>query len=171
MNWENRIRGIADKHGFDAEATEFMAHAIQSGDGRHAQWKHPGLGGFGQWIPGLTALSPREPVLEARLDAMCMDLMTLLHETGRASTVWWPETLGLQPDAAGAQDRVRYAYFADSRRLAVDRGDGRVTVYDTGKHHVRGVSPVPGAGDRIVFQSQFGEGDLDALTVVEPPGD
>ena len=177
MNWDDRVRNIAAKHGFDTDATEFMAQAIQQAGGRLAQWNHPGLGGLGQWMPGMTTLSPREPALEKRLDELCLDLLALLRETGHADApgkdglVWWPKTLGLRPDSAGAQNRVRYAYFADSRRLAVDRGDGHVTVYDTGEHHVHGVSQQQGSGDRLVFQSQHGEVDLDTLTVVEPPGD
>ncbi len=174
MNWENRLRHLANKHGFDLEATAFMADAIREAGGRFAQWKHPALGGFGQWIPGMTALSPREPGLEERLNKLCMDLLALLHETGhpdapgRDGTIWWPITLGLRPDATGAQDRARYAYFADPRRLAVDPGDGRVTVYDTGEHRVHGVARATGADHRLVFQSQLGEVDLNALTVVEP---
>ena len=177
MNREDRIRDIAQKHGFDFEATEFMAQAIQRAGGRFAQWKHPGLGGFGQWMPGMTTLSPREPALEKRLDELCLDLLALLREDGHPDApgqdrqVWWPKPLGLQPNSAGAQNQVRYAYFADSRRLAVDRGDGRVTVYDTGDHQVHGISQAQGADDRLVFQSQRGEVDLNTLTVVEPPGD
>ena len=83
MNRENRIRDIAQKHGFDLGAVEFMAQAIQKAGGRFAQWQHPGLGGFGQWLPGMTTLSPREPALEARINELCQDLMALLHETAR----------------------------------------------------------------------------------------
>ena len=177
MNRDDRIRHLASKHGFSEEATEFMAATIKSAGGRFAQWKHPSLGGFGQWVPGVTTLSPRDPALEKRLDELCLDVLSLLQASGHPDTpgqnspVWWPKTLGLQPDVAGGQNRVRYAYFADPRRLAVDHGDGRVTVYDTGDHHVHGVARAPGAGDRLVFSSQRGEVSLDALTVVEPPGD
>ena len=177
-HWDDRLRDIANKHGFSEEAAAYMAQAIRQAGGRFAQWRHPQLGGFGQWMPGMTTLSPRDPATEARLDELCQDLLGLLKENGHADApgqdgaVWWPKTLGFHPDSAGAQDRVRYAYFAGARRLAVDRGDGRVTVYDTGDHHVRGVAQaLAGAGDgRLVFQSQHGEVSLDALPVVEPPG-
>ena len=179
MNWDNRLRDIANKHGFSEEAAAFMAQTIRQAGGRFAQWNHPQLGGFGQWIPGLTTLSPRDPATEKRLDELCQDLLGLLKEDGHTEvpgqdgTVWWPKTLGFRPDSAGGQNRVRYAYFADVRRLAVDRGDGQVTVYDTGEHHVHGVSQRQGSSssDQIVFQSQRGEVDLDTLAVVEPPGD
>jgi len=46
---------------------------------------------------------------------------------------WWPWELGA-PSATGAQNNVRYAYFANSRRLAVKAG-GEVWVYDTLDHH------------------------------------
>ena len=178
MNRDNRIQDLASKHGFSAEATEFIAAAIKSAGGRFAHWKHPDLGGFGQWVPGMTTLAPRDPALETRLDKLCLDVLSLLRASGHPdipgqddSPVWWPKTLGLQPDAAGGQNQVRYAYFAGPHRLAVDRGDGRVTVYDTGDHRVHGVSQAAGAGDGLVFSSQRGEASLDALTVVEPPGD
>ena len=51
---------------------------------------------------------------------------------------WWPEGLG-EPSTAGGQDDVRYAYFGDRHRLAVDRG-GTVTVYDTAGRAITGVA-------------------------------
>ncbi len=81
MDQENRLRDLALKHGFNPEAVEFMARAIQQGGGRFAQWQHPGLGGFGHWLPGMTTLSPREPALEVRINELCQDLMALLQET------------------------------------------------------------------------------------------
>src|SRR5208283_5174970 len=45
---------------------------------------------------------------------------------------WWPAELGA-PSATGSQNNLRYAYFAGSRRLAVDSG-GDIWVYDTLDH-------------------------------------
>jgi hypothetical protein len=42
---------------------------------------------------------------------------------------WWGPGLG-RPHSSGAQNGVRYAYFAQARRLAIEL-HGRVTVYDT----------------------------------------
>jgi hypothetical protein len=48
---------------------------------------------------------------------------------GRASGEWWPAELG-SPNGTGAQNQVRYAYFNQKRRLAVEL-HGQVTVYNT----------------------------------------
>ncbi len=45
---------------------------------------------------------------------------------------WWPADLRW-PNSTGAQNGVRYACFAQARRLAIDVG-GSVTVYDTLDH-------------------------------------
>ena len=42
---------------------------------------------------------------------------------------WWPAELGA-PAATGAQNQMRYAYFPNTRRLAVEI-NGQITVYDT----------------------------------------
>ena len=88
-------------------------------------------------------------------------------EPMRGTAPWWPEDLG-QPSTAGGQNDMRYAYFADSRRLAVSRG-GAVTVDDVADHEISGVSQQQG-GDRsdIVFTSQHGEIPLSRLKVVGP---
>lgn len=79
---------------------------------------------------------------------------------------WWPAKLGT-PEAAGGQNDVRYAYFQDERRLAVERGDD-VTIYDTADHHIRGVAQQQGGGrSSLVFTSQHGTVPLEALKVVD----
>src|SRR5208337_103354 len=49
---------------------------------------------------------------------------------------WWPADLGF-PSGTGSQNNIRYAYFANARRLAVEI-NGRVTVYDTLDHQIGG---------------------------------
>ncbi len=82
---------------------------------------------------------------------------------------WWPKALGGHPNAAGSQNDVRYAYFGDTRRLAVDRGDGKVTVHDTGEHRISGVAQAQGSGRsaEVVFTSQRGNVDLASLPTVQ----
>lgn len=77
---------------------------------------------------------------------------------------WWPEGLG-EPSAAGGQDDLQYAYFAERRRLAVSRA-GRVTVYDTADHKITGVSQHQGGeqGD-LRFASPHGDVPLGSLKV------
>ncbi len=79
---------------------------------------------------------------------------------------WWPAALGDSPDSAGGQNELRYAYFGDQHRLAVDDGRG-VTVYDTGEHEVSGVHQRQGGGGKAAaFTSRQGEVDLDTLPTV-----
>ncbi len=74
---------------------------------------------------------------------------------------WWPGDLG-QPSASGAQDGVRYAFFPDTRRLAIEQ-DGHVTVYDSGDNVISGVSQGQGGSRSLSFTSQKGTVDLSEL--------
>lgn len=67
---------------------------------------------------------------------------------------WWPADLRW-PNSTGAQNGVRYAYFAQARRLAIDVG-GSVTVYDTLDHQIGGFSQQQSVGGSISFTSQYG---------------
>ena len=79
---------------------------------------------------------------------------------------WWPNGLG-QPNSAGGQNDLKYAYFADSHRLAVQRG-GKTTLYDTGDHRIGGVSQQQHNKDGgATFTSQNGTVTLEDLKVVE----
>ncbi len=80
---------------------------------------------------------------------------------------WWPESLGSVPNSAGGQNETRYAYFGGTHRLAVDTGSG-ISVYDTGDYEISGVQQrQDNGGKKIVFTSQKGEVDIDALKKVE----
>ena len=81
-----------------------------------------------------------------------------------ASGADWPSALG-QPDSAGSQNGMRYAYFSKARRLAVET-EGRVTVYDTLDHQIGGVSQQQSSGRSLTFTSQHGPVDLASLKVV-----
>ena len=77
---------------------------------------------------------------------------------------WYPAALGT-PNSTGAQNNVRYAYFAPARRLAVNTG-GSVWVYDTLDHQIGGFSQQQGMGSSITFTSQYGTVNLASLPVV-----
>jgi hypothetical protein len=80
---------------------------------------------------------------------------------------WWPADLGDSPNSSGGQNEARYAFFGDKRRLAVDLGDGKVKVYDTGDHQISGVQQQQGGGKRdLAFSSQHGSVALDKLKPV-----
>lgn len=77
---------------------------------------------------------------------------------------WWPA--GLQyPNSTGAQNNVRYAYFASICRLAIDV-NGQVTLYDTLDHQIGGFSQQQSVGGSLSFTSQYGLVDVASLPVV-----
>ena len=87
---------------------------------------------------------------------------------GRASGQWWPAELGF-PNGTGAQNQVRYAYFNQEHRLAVEL-NGRVTVYDTLDHQIGGVSQQQGRGGSLTLTSQHGTVSVSTLPVVSVDG-
>lgn len=77
---------------------------------------------------------------------------------------WWPA--GLQfPNSTGAQNNVRYAYFANIRRLAIE-ANGHVTLYDTLDHQISGFSQQQSSGSSFTFTSQYGVVDVNSLPVI-----
>jgi hypothetical protein len=78
---------------------------------------------------------------------------------------WWPADLG-QPSSSGSQNDVRYAFFPDKRRLAVER-NGDLAVYDSGDYQISGVSQQQGRGHDLTFGSQKGEIRAEDLKKVE----
>jgi Short C-terminal domain len=81
---------------------------------------------------------------------------------------WWPTDLG-RPTSTGAQNDVRYAYFAQTRRLAIEV-NGRVTVYDTLDHQISGFSQQQSSGGSLTFSSQHGLVDVASLPVLSVDG-
>lgn len=81
---------------------------------------------------------------------------------------WWPPDLGI-PTAIGSQNNTRYAYFANSHRLAVTTG-GPPWVYDTLNHQIGGFGQQQGGGQSITFTSQYGTVNLSTLPVVSRNG-
>jgi len=80
------------------------------------------------------------------------------------SANWWPA--GLQfPNSTGAQNNVRYAYFASIRRLAIEV-NGQVTLYDTLDHQIGGFSQQQSVGGSITFTSQYGLVDVNTLPII-----
>ena len=84
------------------------------------------------------------------------------------SADWWPGDLRW-PNSTGAQNGVRYAYFAQARRLAIEL-NGSVTVYDTQDHQIGGFSQQQSYGGAVTFSSQYGLVDVTRLPVVSVNG-
>lgn len=160
-----------------------LLDAIVRGNGMMAQFNHPELGGAGQWMGGgMIMLSDMfNHALKARVADLATELAKLVASdaslsaareavslriapTAEGSHDWWPSGLGV-PTSHGAQNRVRYAYFAKSRRLAIEL-DGRLTLYDTLDHEIAGFSQQQSRGGSLSFHSQHGLIDLADLPVV-----
>ena len=77
---------------------------------------------------------------------------------------WWPDDLG-EPSTSGGQNDVKYAFFGDKHRLAIQR-DGKITVYDSADHQVSGVQQQQGGNSSLAFTSQHGTVTINELTVV-----
>ena len=169
------VASIAARHGFSTEAVTVMLQAVQAGGGTMAQFSHPEFGGSGQWMSGgmLMLGDMFNHGLKARVDGLCHELATLTATRGDlwhstpvfgGGSAWWPAELG-QPVASGAQNQMRYAWFPQARRLALDSG-GEVWIYDTLDHQIGGFSQQQGGSGGIAMSSQFGPVDLARLPVV-----
>jgi hypothetical protein len=81
---------------------------------------------------------------------------------------WWGADLRW-PTSTGAQNDVRYAYFAQARRLAIDI-NGQVTIYDTLDHQIGGFSQQQGYGGSLTFSSQYGLVEVSRVPVLAVDG-
>jgi hypothetical protein len=63
----------------------------------------------------------------------------------QAPVRWWPKD----------QNEMRYAFFGDQQRLAVDTGDGKVQVYETEDHRISGVQQHQSSRRRELLARQF----------------
>lgn len=103
------------------------------------------------------------------------------HEAGSVSPVslfiapadgssgdWWGPDLRW-PTSTGTQNNVRYAYFAQARRLAIEL-NGQVTIYDTLDHQIGGCSQQQGYGGSLTFSSQYGVVEVQRLPVLSVNG-
>lgn len=81
---------------------------------------------------------------------------------------WWPSDLRW-PNSTGAQNNVRYAHFAQARRLVIEV-NGHVTVYDTLDHQIGGFSQQQAIGGTLSFTSQYGLIDVASLPVISVDG-
>jgi hypothetical protein len=91
-----------------------------------------------------------------------------MPQAADSSTNWWPADLGW-PNSVGAQDNLRYAYFAQSHRLAIE-SNGKLRIYDTLDHQIGGVSQQQSQGGSLKFTSQYGQVDLAGLPLIADDG-
>ncbi len=191
---EQRLQAIGARYGLNPDAVGTLLRALVAGHGTMAQFNHPALGGAGQWMRGgMTMVGDMfNNALKSQVDSVCAELSALLESdpglfrpipaaapsdtsldapgvslfvplTGAGA--WWPSDLG-QPAATGSQNQMRYAYFPDRRRLAVDVA-GTVAVYDTLHHQIGGFGQQQGSGASITLTSETGVITLESLPKVK----
>ena len=181
---QKAIDELAERHGFSREAVMSMLESVARGHGTMAQFGHPEFGGSGQWMDGgMTMVSDMfNDSLKGRVAALCTDLSELVVNNPASeeavslfvspvpsvSEQWWPADLGA-PNSTGAQNNVRYAYFAERRRLAIEL-HGKVTVYETLDNQIGRFSQQQSHAGSLSFHSQNGLVDVGTLPVVSGVG-
>ncbi|CAN7476459.1 SHOCT domain-containing protein [Rhizobium sp. LjRoot254] len=189
---ERALSEIATRHGVSTDAAQHLLLAVVAGHMSQAQFNHPELGGMGQWSQGgmIMVGDMFNNGLKAKVDALCTELAALARGTdlfrplpppqfqsqvqGSAASLfvprsfgnWWPEGLG-HAASTGSQNNLRYAFFPETRRLAIDLG-GKVKIYDTHDHRIGGFSQQQSGDQSLSFTSQHGLIDLASLEEVDP---
>lgn len=176
------VADLQQRYGVGEDAVRTLLRAVAAGGGSMAQFSHPELGGMGQWSQGgmIMVGDMFNNALKARVDGLCSELSRRLSETpllaapARAAAggggmmamgqAWWPDDLGV-PAATGGQNDMRYAWFPQMRRLAVQVGSD-TRVYDTGEHMIGGFGQQQGGDRSITMSSQLGTVRLADLPVV-----
>lgn len=185
------IPHIAERYLISEEAARQVERSLRSTGGGQAQFNHPDLGGFGQWMPGMLLIARADDEqLKRRVAGLCAEIAAIVTgsetsspralsrdpSTGAAAACsnlsagesWWPAALG-HPSSTGDQNGVRYAFFPDRSRLLIQIG-GRIDAYDTGGRQINGVSQQQGHSlSSLRFTGPSGEVDLASLQQLEMP--
>lgn len=185
------VEQLAQRYHLSSEAVSTLLEAIRNGNGTMAQFNHPELGGFGQWmLNGMimigdmfnqnlkstvenlgndlsSALASGSKLIETTAEQVASESGDVVSSgSSNQSSQWWPSDLG-SPSTSGAQNQTRYAWFPATARLAIEQ-DGKITVYDTQDHQIAGVSQQQdGSGYKLSFTSQHGTVKVDSLPVVK----
>jgi hypothetical protein len=108
------------------------------------------------------AMQPMQPMAMQPMQPMPMQPMQPMAGFER----WWPEELG-SPSATGAQNSLRYAWFADSGCLAVEQ-EGSLSLLDARQHPINGIAQASGSAE-VVFSTPGGTVSLSSLPPFSPP--
>jgi hypothetical protein len=175
---------LAQRYGVSVDAVRTLLFAVAAGGGTLAQFYHPELGGSGQWMSGgMTMVGEMFNYgLKATVSALCSELSSLLSSQEvfvplpaqsagggfiAPGNAWWPAELG-SPSSSGGQNDARYAYFPQSRRLAILH-NGKIKLYNTLNHQIGGVQQQQGGySASLTFSSQYGTFSVDTLPLVSP---
>jgi hypothetical protein len=77
---QEQLRSIAQRYGVSVDAASSMLESLVRGNGSMAQFNHPELGGYGQWMRGgMTMVGDMfNNGLKSLVDGLCNDLSRLL---------------------------------------------------------------------------------------------
>lgn len=187
------VQNLAQRYNVSEGAVRTLLQAVSAGGGTMAQFYHQELGGGGQWMQGgMTMVGDMfNHGLQATVNGLCSELSNLLASTQvyvpvpmqpmpnthsqqqqssgggfMSSNQWWPAELG-SPSSSGGQNDSRYAYFPQTRRLAIQRGGSQLSIYDTLDHQIGGVQQQQsGPGGSLTFSSQRGTFSVESLPLV-----
>jgi len=177
------VQNLAQRYGVSVDAVTTLLFAVSAGGGSMAQFYHPELGGGGQWMRGgMTMVGDMfNHGLQSTVAGLCSELSALLGSEqvfqpspvgagggfGGLGNAWWPSELG-NPSSSGGQNDARYAYFPQTRRLAIER-NGQIAIHDTLDHQIGGVQQQQGGSHgSLSFTSQLGTFTVDSLPLVSP---
>ncbi|MGB7157079.1 MAG: hypothetical protein WBD40_03370, partial [Tepidisphaeraceae bacterium] len=159
---------IAQRYQVSEDAVRQLYRALESTGGAQAQFNHPELGGYGQWMPGMCMLSrTTDPQFKARISGLATELAGMVQggsPTTPAGESWWPASFG-HPAASGEQHGIRYAYFPDRDRLLIQQG-ARIDSYDTAGRRITGYSQQQSTAAQICFTTEAGPLHLSTLKCV-----
>jgi hypothetical protein len=161
-------RHIAQRYIVSEDAVGEMYRALERTGGAQAQFNHPDLGGFGQWMPGMCMLSrTTDPQFKARISWLAAELAAMVQATASPTALpesWWPADFG-HPAATGEQHGIRYAYFPERDRLLVQQG-AAIFSYDTTGQRITGFSQQQSTSSRLCFTTTSGPLDLSEMKCV-----
>jgi hypothetical protein len=178
---------IAQRYQVPETLVRNLYDQLQRNGCRMAQFNSPELGGQGQWMPGMVAVSRwNDHHLKARVDGLCCELAAILCGSDTASPAmferpsgtapaagrvdlaagesWWPAAFG-QPAASGDQNGARYAYFPSVNRLLIQQG-ARIDAFDTTGYQIHGAGQRQGQTSSLTFTSDRGPVYLNKLKCV-----
>ncbi len=173
---QNIIEDIAQRYNLSKDSAINMLVAVNRGGGSMAQFSCPELGS-GQWMRGgMTMVGDMfNHGLKNTVNNLCGELSSALANNqmfpagkNGGGNNWWPGDLG-SPSSSGSQNNVKYAFFPQTQRLAVER-NGEVTLFNTLNHNISGVSQQQGGSSSLTFSSQFGTISTLNLPMISGPG-
>jgi hypothetical protein len=79
-------------------------------------------------------------------------------------TSWWPPNLR-RPSTSGTHGTLKFAFFADKRRLLVESGE-LLLLFDCGTHQICEVAELFGQDPGLAFISQNGRHPIGDLRLI-----